>query len=127
MPRPARSIILSSCSDPVTTQYNRANDTVGYAIYAAATRSPATWQYNTLCKLTANDTGLTVTRPVQKYITSDFLYRWGWSTASTSAGDVYIFAIGSMNSNTTHNLYMVQVPFDDIEDTSKVRFNASDQ
>lgn len=109
------SLILSS--DPLTTQFNDGSDPEAYAIFGVGTRVSATvwpWSYNTLCKITANDTGLTVTRPVQKYITPDFKYKWGWATASHTDGVFRIFATQGQS------LYIAKVGWDEIEDTSKV-------
>lgn len=106
--------MLTSFGDALSTQYNDASDSVGYAIYAVATRAgTGTYQYSTLAKLTADDTGLTITRPVQKYITSKL--RWNWSTASNGDGFLHVFAVGSSEDV----LYEAKVPWDDIEDPSR--------
>ncbi|CAD6579126.1 MAG: hypothetical protein ASARMPRED_008956 [Alectoria sarmentosa] len=113
----------------LATQNNLASDTVGYGMYDIGRRegSDEVWEYKTLAKLTANDTALTVTRPVQQYITSSFLYRWGWSIGSDGDGYVHVFAKGGTNANGTINMYAAKVPFDDIEDTSKfLYFNGND-
>ena len=105
--------MLTSFGDALTTQYNNASDSVGYAIYAVATRADGLYQYSTLAKLTADDTGLTITRPVQKYITSSL--RWNWSTGSNGDGFLHVFAKGSSQDV----LYAAKVPWDDIEDPSR--------
>lgn len=100
--------------DPLATQFNNGSDLEAYAVYGVGLRTPRTWYYNTLCKITANDTGLTVTRPVQKYITPDFQYKWGWAVASHTDGEIRLFAVQD------ENLYIAKVPWDEMEDTSKV-------
>ena len=100
--------------DPLVTQFNSGSDLEAYAIYGVGIRTPQTWHYNTLCKITANDTGLTVTRPVQQYITLDFKYKWGWAVASHSDGHVRLFAYSGQS------LYIAKVPWSEMEDTSKV-------
>lgn len=102
---------------------------MGYGIYGFGLRNGGdfVWQYNTLAKLTADDNGLTITRPIQKYITSSFLHRWGWSIGSDGDGFAHVFAAGGMNANGTTNMYAAKVPFDDIEDTSKVSTLLSNQ
>ncbi len=100
--------------DPLATQFNRGSDLEAYAVYGVGIRIPQTWYYNTLCKITADDTGLTVTRPVQKYITPDFKYKWGWAVTSHSDGHVRLFA------QSGQSLYIAKVPWSEMEDTSKV-------
>ena len=119
--------MLTSFPGALATQNNLASDTVGYGMYDIGRRegSDEVWEYKTLAKLTANDTALTVTRPVQQYITSSFLYRWGWSIGSDGDGYVHVFAKGGTNANGTINMYAAKVPFDDIEDTSKVSTSVS--
>ena len=119
-------LTLTSYSGGFATQNNLASDTVGYGVYDTGKR-PYDWQYKTLAKLEANDDGLTVTRPVQKYITSSFIHGWGWSVASDGDGYVHIFATGGSNSDGTTNLYAAKVGFDEIEDTSKVSTLVSSQ
>lgn len=122
-------LMLTSIPGAFATQNNLASDTVGYGMYDTGRRegSDDVWEYKTLAKLTANDTALTVTRPVQQYITSSFLYRWGWSIGSDGDGYVHVFAKGGTNANGTINMYAAKVPFDDIEDTSKVSILVSNQ
>lgn len=114
--------MLTSFLGGFATQNNLASDTVGYGMYDAGLRNGGDfiWKYKTLAKLTADDTGVTITRPVQAYITSSFKYKWGWSVASDGDGYVHVFATGGSNSDGTTNLYAAKVPFGDIEDTSKV-------
>lgn len=118
--------MLTSFPGGFATQHNLASDTVAYGMYDTGKR-PYDWQYKTLAKLTANDTGLTITRPVQAYITSSFKYKWGWSVASHGDGYVHMFAPGGKNSDGTTNLYAAKVPWDEIEDTSKVSTLTSSQ
>lgn len=119
-------LTLTSFPGGFATQNNLATDTVGYGMYDTGKR-PYDWQYKTLAKLEANDEGLTVTRPVQAYITSSFIHKWGWSVASDGDGYVHIFATGATNSSGLTNLYAAKVPWNDIEDTSKVSILVSSQ
>lgn len=64
--------------------------------------------------MAANDTALTVTRPVQKYITPDFRYKWGWAVASHTDGNVRLFATNDQS------LYIAKIPWSEMENTSKV-------
>ena len=105
------------------TRNNLASDMVAYGMYDIGRREGTdfVWEYKTLAMLTATDTALTVTRPVQQYITSSFTYKWGWSIGSDGDGYVHVFAKGGTKANGMNDLYAAKVHFDDIEDTSKVR------
>ena len=111
-------LILICCSDALATHFNDPTATEAYAIYNTGLRTPLSWQYNTLVHWTVTDTGVNATRPVQKYITSNFKYQWGWSIASHPDGNIRLFAIDS------GNLYVAKVAWDNITDTSQVRRNA---
>ena len=107
--------ILRCFQAALVTQFNDPTATEFYAIYGTGPRSPQQWQYNTLVHWTITDTGVNATRPVREYLTSDFKYQWGYSVASHTDGNVRIFASDS------GKLYIAQVAWDDIADTSKVR------
>lgn len=120
--------MLTSYPDGFATQNNLATDTVGYGMYDAGKRNGTKpWEYKTLAKLEADDTGVTITRPVQAYITSAFKKKWGWSVASDGDGFVHVFATYGSNEDGTTNLYAAKVRWDEIEDTSKVSTLVSSQ
>lgn len=104
-------------SAALVTQYNDPSATEAYAISNVGIRVNNTtpWEYNTLVHWTTTDTGVNATRPVEKYITSDSEYRWGWSLASHTDGKVRMFATKESS------LYIAEAAWDTITDNSTVR------
>lgn len=100
------------------TQYNDPTATQAYAIYSVGLRTSngdGSSLYNTMVSISADDSGLTMTRVVPQLYPIGGVQYGGFATASHSDGNLYLFG-----GDGAGGLKLARVPWDSAAQTSQV-------